>query len=414
MTKIQNLETIVSSGLCSGCGLCESIAGRDSVEMRVTSAGYIRPLLKRELPTDVLQSVLAVCPGVSVTGPALDEQTHTVWGPIQEVYRSWAANPAIRYKAAAGGSLTALGCYLLDAKRVDAIVHVKASTTQPMLTTAHVSRTSDEVIAGSQSRYGPAAPLVSIHELLRAGQKIAVVAKPCDVAAVRSLMKVDPVASQQILYCLSIFCGGTPSLYTAETIAKFLGMEPNKVSRFKWRGEGWPGRIRIEGQHDVVREMTYEQAWHTSGVPWSYGSSLQFRCKICPDAEGELADIACPDGWVVKDRKRIYDDAPGVNLAVVRTRKGGELLREAVAAGYLELASFDMDEIEDMHGDHVRRKLGQPARNLGLRLMGQPYLRVTHYRSFAKVLAAGIKANLEALVGTIQRVRINAQREPLN
>ena len=50
--------------------------------------------------------------------------------------------------------------------KVDAVLHVRASTVDPVETDAIVSRARDEVISGAQSRYGPAAPLVHVHRLL--------------------------------------------------------------------------------------------------------------------------------------------------------------------------------------------------------------------------------------------------------
>ena len=33
MTEINNLNDIVKNGLCIGCGLCQSITGKDSIEI---------------------------------------------------------------------------------------------------------------------------------------------------------------------------------------------------------------------------------------------------------------------------------------------------------------------------------------------------------------------------------------------
>jgi coenzyme F420 hydrogenase subunit beta len=114
----------------------------------------------------------------------------------------------VRYRAAAGGTLTALGRYLLIHGDVDAVVHVQASSTTPWLTEAVTSRTADEVTAGSQSRYGPAAPLVHVKRLLDEGVRFAVIAKPCDISAIRSLGRIDRRVAEQVPYLLTIFCGG--------------------------------------------------------------------------------------------------------------------------------------------------------------------------------------------------------------
>jgi coenzyme F420 hydrogenase subunit beta len=226
--------------------------------------------------------------------------------------------------------MTALGCYLLETGKVDAVLHVRASDTRPMETDAIVSRTPEEVRSGAQSRYGPAAPLAPVMELLDEGITFALLAKPCDVAAIRNLAAIDPRAEKQIPYLTTLFCGGAPSLHTASDIAAHYGLAPDQVAVFRFRGEGWPGPTHIESQDGRVFDLTYDQAWFSRGVPWKY--DMQFRCKICPDAIGELADIVCPDAWIMRDGKPIHEEAPGANLLIARTERGEALVAEAAAA----------------------------------------------------------------------------------
>ena len=39
MTSINNLNDIVDNGLCIGCGLCQSIAGKENIEFSMTAKG---------------------------------------------------------------------------------------------------------------------------------------------------------------------------------------------------------------------------------------------------------------------------------------------------------------------------------------------------------------------------------------
>ena len=39
MTSINNLNDIVNNGLCIGCGLCQSIAGKENIEISMTPKG---------------------------------------------------------------------------------------------------------------------------------------------------------------------------------------------------------------------------------------------------------------------------------------------------------------------------------------------------------------------------------------
>jgi coenzyme F420 hydrogenase subunit beta len=307
--------------------------------------------------------------------------------------------------------LTALGCHLLESGTVEAILHVKASETQPILTDAYISRSRDEVIAGSQSRYGPAAPLVHVNRLLDAGVTFAVIAKPCDVAAIRNLMRIDPRAKAQIKYCLSLFCGGVPRTKMAEKIATFVGFKPEELSVMRWRGNGWPGPTHLETKDGRRADVTYDQAWYDPSVPWTY--DMQFRCKICPDAIGELADISCPDGWVMENGKPLHREAPGMNIAIARTPVGRALLAAAKAAGAVETSPFTRAELHQMHSDHLDRKLGFPGRNLGMQMAGEPGLRAPGFRPAATVRRAGLGGTWRAFWGGFRRARAGANRESM-
>jgi len=411
-----DLPTIVAHGLCAGCGLCESLAGKTRVEMTITSYGQIRPVVKAPVDEATMASIREVCPGIRIEGPDpanIGEagDMDPVFGPIRTLHRGWSGDPAIRHRAAAGGGMTALSIHLLETNAVDAILHVCASTESPMLTDAQVSRSRAEVISGAQSRYGPAAPLVHVHRLLDEGVRFAVAAKPCDVGAIRNLARIDPRVEAQIPYLITNFCGGVPTLHTARKIAAYSGVAPDEVEIFRWRGEGWPGPTHVRTKSGAVHELTYDKVWFDPGVPWSY--DIQYRCKICPDAIGELADVACPDGWVMENGKPVHKEAPGQNVFVARTAKGERLVAEAAAAGAIELAPIGLDEFLAMHDDHRPRKIEGPARVLALRMSAEPAPRFTRFRRWRMVLKNGFWGNLEALLGGLIRVRERRNREPL-
>ncbi len=414
--QFPDLQTIVSHGLCAGCGLCESIAGRDQVQMSITSASQMRPRVRRPLDDAAMEKVRAVCPGINLQGPDTEQVAdkgvmHDIWGPIRSLHRGWSTNEEIRFRSAAGGAMTALGCYLLESGKVDAIVHVRASVDHPMETDAIVSRTPVEVRSGSQSRYGPAAPLRHVEQLLDKGIRFAVLAKPCDVAAIRNLAKVDARVEVQIPYLITIFCGGVPTLQTAKKVAGYHGVSADEVSVFRWRGNGWPGPTHVETHDGRIFDLSYDKVWYSNDVPWTY--DIQFRCKICPDAVGELADVSCPDSWVMVDGKPIHDEAPGANLFIARTRRGEELVAAAAEAGAIHLEPFMIEQLDAQHADHVTRKIEHPARVRALGLEGQPQPNFEGFRAARLIEIAGKERDASAEAGARRRIREAAHREPL-
>lgn len=405
----QNIEDVVGAGLCSGCGMCASVAG-PAISMGINIEGNMRPLVRGEVAPETNEQIMAVCPGVSVQGPGRPQgvTVHPVWGPMREIHRSWSSEPVVRHKGAAGGTLTALGQYLLTSGRVHAVLHVRADYRTPWLTTSAISMTPGEVLRGAQSRYGPSSPLVDLHRLLDEGKRFAVIAKPCDISAVRALGRVDQRVEQLIPYMLTNFCGGVHSVHIAKAVMRHHGVDEPDVVLYRYRGEGWPGPLRVQTRDGTIYDLPYPGAWFMG----KFGYELQFRCKVCPDGVGEVADISVPDGWLLRNGKPCYAEAPGTNVSVVRTPAGEELLHAALDAGYLEVAPISVEEIEQMHTNH-HRKAAASAALFALRLMGQRTIKTVGYRTKDGLKRAGVRGIFEQFAGTVRRVRSRENREHL-
>lgn len=410
----RTLQEVVQAGLCTGCGLCASLAGEDKIKMGINDLGHSRPAFVGALNSAEERTALASCPGVSLTGVGnpKDVETSATWGPVRSLHRSWAADEKVRYRGAAGGTLTALARFLLESGEVDAILHVQASKTRPWLTEAVISRDPESALQGSQSRYGPSAPLVHVKRLLDDGERFAVIAKPCDISAIRSLSRVDARVDAQVRYLLTLFCGGVHNEAVPRKIMAHHGVSPDDVDVFRYRGNGWPGPTRVQTKAGERFDLTYEQAWQPGGgQSWRY--ELQFRCKICPDAVGETADISAPDGWILRDGKPVYDEAPGTNALLVRTERGRDLIQRAVEAGALQLSELSFEELEQMHTNHVDRRLGAPAQQLALQITRSSRIRLRGYRPLSTLRVSGLRLFWQQFAGTIKRVRRGDNKEPL-
>ena len=57
MAQINNLNDIVKNGLCIGCGLCQSITGKDFIEISMSPKGRLEPKV---------QNTMSYCPNASI------------------------------------------------------------------------------------------------------------------------------------------------------------------------------------------------------------------------------------------------------------------------------------------------------------------------------------------------------------
>lgn len=360
---------------------------------------------------DVEKRIMEVCPGASLEGPGEcpGADVSPLWGPIRAVNRAWAADEKVRFHGAGGGTLTALANYLLDSGQAEAILHVRADPKRPWLSVSTISRSSEEVWEAAQSRYGPSSPLERFHELLDTGAKFAVIGKPCDISAISALRNRDAKVREQVTHLLTIFCGGSHHAQVPKAIIRYHGVGEDEVAVFRYRGEGWPGPLRVQTKTGEIHDMTYDSAWVNR--PWTY--DLQFRCRVCIDAVGEVADVSVPDGWILRNGKPITDEAPGTNVAIARTSTGSKLLQDAAAAGYLILDEMTLDEIEPMHANHVARRVGGGGQLFALTLLRKSRYRQVGYHRRFRLTPENLRMWWKQFAGTVRRVRNGDNREPV-
>lgn len=359
----KSITDVVENGLCIGCGLCESIAP-DRWKMAYTNEGRLRPFRRIEIDTGKDQEILSACPG-SIARANLESApcNDDVWGGYHRMEQVWASDPDVRFKAATGGLLTALGVYLLESGRADFILHCEADPAAPMRTRWCTSETAQEVISRAGSRYGPSATLAGLQSAIDRNQRFAVIAKPCDAGAVRERAKVDDVLDRNLVAVLVMVCGGASDLGKSQALLDEFGVEERDVTLFRYRGYGNPGVTRVEASDGRAWEKTYNDLWADEA-----GWRIQTRCKVCPDAIGDAADIAAADNW--PGGGPVAEDA-GFNGVITKTATGESLYKYALAAGVLTQGpSISPREFDELQPHQVRKKHALAARLRGMQAGG--------------------------------------------
>ena len=410
----ERLYAIVEQGLCIGCGLCQAVAGKDRVSVVKTQNGFLNPVVIAELDHATVDRIYAVCPGTRVEGlperlVEADTRQDNVWGPWRRMVRAWATDPGQRFEGSTGGVLTALGAYLLASKRVDFILQVKTSSSEPGFGEPTLSFSEAEVFEAAGSRYGPAAPLLDIDAVLERNQPFAFIAKPCDVAALRNYAEQDERVDRLVRYWLVMVCGGFGTPRGTLEFYRRVGIDPAAVTGLRYRGRGCPGPTRVDTP-DGSQEFHYIDFWGEDETAWT----LPFRCKICPDGIGEAADIAAADTWIGGGPNRVDSvDDPGTNAIVARTRAGEGLLAAAAADGALSIEYDIVPDTLSVYQPHqVNKKYAAWPRHQGLRDAGRlapqtARLRIEELAADLPQVSTDFQRN-----GTRQRVESGKASEP--
>ena len=369
--SVNQLSDIVDNGLCIGCGLCQSIAGKDKIEVTMTSKGRLEPKEISKISPEIFKKIVNVCPGTIVEGLPKEEVNQSakhnlVWGYYLSLCYTWSTDKKIRFESSTGGLLNGLSIYLLETKKVKFILHTAADPKKPMRSVPKFSYSKEELLnCEGRSRYGPTAPLEKFHEALDLSQPFAFVGKPCDISAIRQLSKIDTRVNQLCKYLLTLVCGGFAEFTKAQEFIESFNVKEDELSIFRYRGYGNPGKMYIKTKDGREYDREYNSFWGEESA-WR----VPFRCKICPDAIGESADIAALDTWRGGSPK---GEDEGFNAAIVRTKKGLDLLNEAAKTGFIHIGDkLEIEDISDFQPHQVNKKKAVYARHQGMKKNNSP------------------------------------------
>ena len=376
--------------------------------MKIDAQGFLRPHGADLIPQPDQRKIVDACPGIHVHPVQHDASSryprHPQWGDINQCLVGWSSDEALRKQGASGGALSAICQFLVESKKVDFILQIGADRDRPLRNAIHTSRTLEQIRHNAGSRYAPSAPLTTIAELLDRGERFGVVGKPCDIAGLRNLAKQDSRVDQCIPYMLSFFCAGLPSyLGTSRLLARMEAAE-HDVTSFRYRGNGWPGFACAEHEDGSVKQMSYDESWGQV-----LNRHLQYRCKICPDGVGSLADIACADAWYQDEHgKPCFDEKEGRSLILSRNEKGRHLLQQMISQGYLVASQFDPDYIAPIQTHQARRKALAWSRILAMKTL---FRRVPDFSGMA-LLASRHSVSLVQLLKSYVGCLIRLTRTP--
>jgi len=401
-----SLSQIVENGLCSGCGLCQGVAGNAKVRMVLTSGGWLRPFQRGQLPEPIRKRVLRVCPGSRIAALPIPRagtsaKVDPVWGVYRRLAHGWASDSELRGLTSRGGILSALAVLLLETGAVDCVLHVAPSRVRPLRTVSRCSRNRSEILSGAQARYGPSAPLSGLLQLLEAQQPFAFIGKPCDVGAVRNLSRIDPRVGRYCRYLLSFPCRGTPSLAPSSALLADLHLDESEVSAFRYVGDPESIGVRVQTRDGRLIERRFQPDWLEAEAV-----GMQNRCRICPDSVGLSADLVVGD-------LNSDGEGTGINWIMARTLKGAALLESGVAASAVSLAgSVTIEELNRLHSYHFHQRRAAWARLLALRNGGRLVPAVSGLSLQQLARDNGLRSNLREARQTLRRALDGYSTEP--
>lgn len=409
---VRSIRQVAEKHLCHGCGTCAYMQPEHITMVDVPDQGR-RPLVLHVLGREAdTSSALRACSGVGYAsavspGDRTISELRTGWGPVLEVWEGAATDAEIRFAGSSGGVATAVALFAIDARSMSGVLHITARQDIPYLNETVFSTTRDELLAATGSRYAPASPCERLDLVEDAPGPAVLIGKPCDIAGATLARRTRPALDSKLGLTIAVFCAGTPTTQGTLQLLAAAGVDdPGDLISVRYRGRGWPGRAEVKARSphgEVVQSFSYEESW---------GAILQkhrqWRCHLCADHTGELADISVGDPWY-----RPTGDDPGRSLVLVRTERGRELLHAAIAAGVLTVDRVPASTLPASQPNLLVTRGAVWGRSWALRLVLLPAPRfkgMPMLRFWLRKLTLRQKG--QSTLGTMKRVRTRRLHQP--
>lgn len=399
-TAICTVQGIADWRLCLGCGACSYICPDRKIELIDALDEGIRPIVS-DAQCGPCRSCLEVCPALENDHrtlnlrrgiePSLKED----FGPVLEIWEGYARDEEVRYRGSSGGAITALALYCLERRHAHGVLHLQGDPADPVRNRTWLSRSRDELIAGTGSRYAPGSVCDSLDLIESAHAECVFIGQPCEVTALRKAQRLKPGLAEKVGLAISFFCAGSPSTRGTVEVLRSNGIDPENVAEIRYRGLGWPGMFAVRTrQESTLRPLlNYRDSW---------GALQRFRpygVYLFPDMSGEDADISCADAW-----NRGDDRNGGYSLIVARTERGREVVRAAIENGYLVATRTDARRLLQAQTSLVGKRGVIWGRVLAFRLLGLPAPRLKGFSGAAAWWKLPLKDKLRSTVGTARRI----------
>ena len=195
----------------------------------------------------------------------------------------------------------------------------------------------EAIVSASKSKYCPVPANIALKGILEAkeGEKFAIVGLPCHLHGIRKAEQVNKKLKERLLLHLGIFCSHTPNFWGTELLLKRLNIKRDDVVKLDYRGEGWPGSMRISQKGGEI--LLLPDYWGFTGLD----VFTPARCLMCSDQTSELADCSFADAWLPG-----LSDKIGKSIVVARTEVGEQFLVKALAKKVVELDEATGSEVK--------------------------------------------------------------------
>lgn len=363
-------DNIVRNGYSFGTGVWSVID--PSIKMFLDEYGVYKPNIDNYKSSNISSEVFEKIKSVTVeSGDALNEDviSKKLFGDIDGVnynkelgyYKSLYAGHVtegnFRENASSGGFGTWIFKELLDRQLIEGVIHVKQafSDSDNVFFKYGISRTVEEICAGSKTKYYP----VELSEVLSIVKSMpgryAIIGIPSFISSVRLLAEEDEIFKERILFTIGLICGHQKSSKFSESLAWQCGINPKNVTymdfRHKMKNEVSSNYgVLVKGYIDN-KEVTVEKKMsELVGSDWGHGFFKTKASDFTDDVMNETADVTLGDAWLPE----YVNDSNGNNVILIRNPIIEKIIEDGIKSKKINVSMISPESMFQSQAAHYR------------------------------------------------------------
>lgn len=338
--QVRLINDVIRKGICVRCGACVGLCP------------YFEYLDGEVVVMDRCRAedskCLQICPRAGYpetdSAPVIGrgEEGGGEIGPHKAIFAARSRSDRIRERAQYGGVVSSLLVHALERGYIRSSVLTDAG--RPLSPTGVTVEDEAGVLSCAGSRYSGSGGLAALNRALKSGREdLCVVGLPCQLEAVARMERKEPEGEEiraRIKLKMGLFCTWALGYRALRSFLEKKGVE-DAARKFD-----------IPPPPSEKFQVLTEKGWRDFPLS-EVRPMIQKGCSLCLDMTAENADLSV---GVVEGRE-------GWNTLIVRTEKGAELVREAVAGGCIETEPLPRENIEHLKNASVgKKKRGKAAR----------------------------------------------------
>jgi len=257
---------------------------------------------------------------------------------VNELYVGYSSNENIRKNSSSGGVVTGVLTYMLTEKIIDgAIVSKIISKDNKVSAISELVSSTEELIEFAGSSYIDTPVLSTVKRLDAYDGKVAVVALPCQIRAIRKLLNNNQKINKKVVIIIGLFCRGNVTNRFYDDYFVKGKIDTGSISKIKIKRGYLDGKVIIKKTNENHEELSFKKMnfYRIAGI---HAKTL---CLWCHEHLANEADISVGDIFTPEYRKHEIKHSS----IIPRSKIGVEILKSmsdknATVIKYFGLANY--------------------------------------------------------------------------